>query len=821
MKNKIILLWAFLFSGLAFAQIGVNSPDPKTTLDVNAKNPTGATTATDGILIPRVDRQRAQNMVNIPLSTLIYVNNISTGTQTGITVNVDELGFYYFDGKEWVKLRDPYNIGPIETDWKLLGNANTDPSTNFLGTTDNQGVAIRTNNTIRAIIENTGILRVGNITNASVNQSTANIANASTADANVQPGVLSVLDSRLSTALIENPPTADIFNPRGGPASDLLTIGHNTNSQGGNYTPRSVAFYNVNATNTGGIGQVAWIATPGKATRLSETAASISDYTRDKTNNYVGLSFSTRGATGFGSRMVVNPIGFVGIGTTTPTSLLDLGATFGSTSTENVGKKLAVYNNTAGTDFYGLGISSGLLQFHAASTPDEAPGMVLTGNGNVGIGTTAPASNVILDLSANNKAFLPPRLTTAQRDAINPKQAGMMIYNVTNNCLEFWNSLSWVSTCAVVPPAPGTISTLNCATATHSGTLIANAAASGVSSSITYAGGNGGSHGGQIVNSTGITGLTATLAAGSFVSGAGTLVYNITGTPSGPGTAVFAINIGGQACNLSRTVGLPAAVVASLSCATAAHNGTLTAGTATSGVSSSIPYTGGNGGTYTAQTVNSTGVSGLTATLTAGTLATGNGNLTYTITGSPNSAGTASFAISLGGQSCTFTRTVTAPIGGATINCGGATLNGTLKNSNAASGVTISVPYTGGNGGSYSAQSIPSTGVTGLTATLSAGNFNVGSGTLTFTVTGTPQGEGTASFTINMGGSNCTANVTVNELQPSDINCTGPDGIYPYPNSNTKYVRCITISGVKYAYIYTCPAGSQFNPTTKLCVAVP
>jgi hypothetical protein len=75
-------------------------------------------------------------------------------------------------------------------------------------------------------------------------------------------------------------------------------------------------------------------------------------------------------------------------------------------------------------------------------------------------------------------------------------------------------------------------------------------------------------------------------------------------------------------------------------------------------VSSSVPYTGGNGGSYNGQTVNSTGVTGLTATLTAGNFANGAGSLTYTITGTPASSGTASFAISIGGQSCTFTDTV-------------------------------------------------------------------------------------------------------------------------------------------------------------------
>jgi uncharacterized protein (TIGR02145 family) len=75
-------------------------------------------------------------------------------------------------------------------------------------------------------------------------------------------------------------------------------------------------------------------------------------------------------------------------------------------------------------------------------------------------------------------------------------------------------------------------------------------------------------------------------------------------------------------------------------------------------VSSTIPYTGGNGGTHSGQTVTSTGVTGLTATLTAGSFASGSDSLTYTITGTPTSDGTASFAINIGGQTCSLTRTV-------------------------------------------------------------------------------------------------------------------------------------------------------------------
>jgi uncharacterized protein (TIGR02145 family) len=103
---------------------------------------------------------------------------------------------------------------------------------------------------------------------------------------------------------------------------------------------------------------------------------------------------------------------------------------------------------------------------------------------------------------------------------------------------------------------------------------------------------------------------------------------------------------------------LATASVASLNCTNAINNGTLTTYSANSGVSSAIVYTGGNGSPYTAQSITSTGVTGLTASLNAGTLAVGSGSVTYTITGTPASDGTASFAITLGGQTCTFTRPV-------------------------------------------------------------------------------------------------------------------------------------------------------------------
>jgi len=115
---------------------------------------------------------------------------------------------------------------------------------------------------------------------------------------------------------------------------------------------------------------------------------------------------------------------------------------------------------------------------------------------------------------------------------------------------------------------------------------------------------------------------------------------------------------------------IPAAVGA-LNCGSATQTGNLYNGSVASGVSASVPYTAGNGGSYGAQTISSTGVVGLTATLGAGTLANGAGSLTYAISGTPTTSGTASFAITVGGQSCSFTVSVGAALGVGAIYQGG------------------------------------------------------------------------------------------------------------------------------------------------------
>jgi hypothetical protein len=69
-------------------------------------------------------------------------------------------GFYYWDGSSWVKF---IANSPNSDAWLRTGNAGTNPATNFIGTTDNQALAFRTNDTVRMTIASNGNVGIGNL----------------------------------------------------------------------------------------------------------------------------------------------------------------------------------------------------------------------------------------------------------------------------------------------------------------------------------------------------------------------------------------------------------------------------------------------------------------------------------------------------------------------------------------------------------------------------------------------------------------------------------------------------------------------------------
>lgn len=78
----------------------------------------------------------------------------------------------------------------------------------------------------------------------------------------------------------------------------------------------------------------------------------------------------------------------------------------------------------------------------------------------VGINETgsSPHPSAGLDVDFNNKGFLPPRMTTAERDAIQNPASMLIIANTTTNCLEIYIAPNWQNVFCGCSSAPANLS---------------------------------------------------------------------------------------------------------------------------------------------------------------------------------------------------------------------------------------------------------------------------------------------------------------------------------------------------------------------------
>ncbi len=79
---------------------------------------------------------------------------------------------------------------------------------------------------------------------------------------------------------------------------------------------------------------------------------------------------------------------------------------------------------------------------------------VFSATAQIGIGTATPNASSVLELSSSSKAFLPPRLSTVQRNQISSPIAGMVIFNTDSSCIEVFRGVSWFNICSVTQTQP-------------------------------------------------------------------------------------------------------------------------------------------------------------------------------------------------------------------------------------------------------------------------------------------------------------------------------------------------------------------------------
>lgn len=71
----------------------------------------------------------------------------------------------------------------------------------------------------------------------------------------------------------------------------------------------------------------------------------------------------------------------------------------------------------------------------------------IVSNAQVSIGTETPDASSIFEIASTTKGFLLPRLTDEQRSGIPSPAQGLVIYNTTLSCVEFYRGTSWFNPC--------------------------------------------------------------------------------------------------------------------------------------------------------------------------------------------------------------------------------------------------------------------------------------------------------------------------------------------------------------------------------------
>jgi hypothetical protein len=148
-----------------------------------------------------------------------------------------------------------------------------------------------------------------------------------------------------------------------------------------------------------------------------------------------------------GTTVLARTSGNVGVGTESPASFGKVGIrTSGGTeagvgiyspSTTN-GAKLTLYDDQNNAGIYTVPTLNGSDLVLQTNTSERF--RIISNTGVVSINDATPEASAQLDVFSTTRGFLPPRMTTTQRDAISSPAAGLVIYNTTTSKLQVYTT---------------------------------------------------------------------------------------------------------------------------------------------------------------------------------------------------------------------------------------------------------------------------------------------------------------------------------------------------------------------------------------------
>ena len=246
-------------------------------------------------------------------------------------------------------------------------------------------------------------------------------------------------------------------------ASSNLVFDDSTDSFGVGITPVAVGDFfkgtplltvsGGTISNTSGTNTVTGVGTafltdfsPGDIITLSSTEPQVVDtVTNDTSLTIVGVSASGHSGASYGK---LAPIGRFDTNTHSVLRLNGSGSTRLQMGASSEANTLSIGVNSIGGYFgaQDTGNDEAYILTESAEGlhlgTDTRTRLYINEVGRVGIGTTSPDSVAILDVDSTTHGFLPPRMTTTQRDAITAV-AGLVIYNTTTNKHQGHDGTSW------------------------------------------------------------------------------------------------------------------------------------------------------------------------------------------------------------------------------------------------------------------------------------------------------------------------------------------------------------------------------------------
>ena len=375
----------------------------------------------------------------------------------GISVSGNFSAVNWGSGSKWIQIEADFGNGYLsmgtsqllsvpyalyanngnQNNWSLSGNTGTNPATSFMGTTDAKDVVFKTNNT-----ERMRILSGGNI---GIGTPTPNFPFHLVGD--MQATTLSMDATASNARLIVSEPNSAPFDYHGtfpwmginlANANNISKAGIIVNkisnrTSGQEYTPGIGVFTFSQKDSGGDISGILSVETGnGNAATFQRTVGSEPMPLLDAVSRQWGFAIESYSQGNTTANMFSNNDNGVGVG-------IGVGPMPGA-------EGVLVFPQTVNTGYSSrIAIRVSKTQDNLNDTNNDAFRVKMDGTVGINLESATQSPSAVLQVASTTAGFLPPRMTTAQRNAIASPAEGLQIYNLTTHTMNYYNGTAWIS----------------------------------------------------------------------------------------------------------------------------------------------------------------------------------------------------------------------------------------------------------------------------------------------------------------------------------------------------------------------------------------